>query len=60
MPAIQNLASIKFQMRIYSDLSAHEFIKQIEDIRNAPPPEPEVFAEEKNATAVESQNILNM
>ena len=35
-------------------------INQIEEIRNAPPPEPEVSAEERIAAALEFNNILNM
>lgn len=60
MFAIQNLAAIKSQMGIDSNLSDAESIKQIEDIRNAPPPEPEVSAEERIAAALEFQNVLNM
>lgn len=60
MFAIQNLAAIKSQMGIDSNLSDAESIKQIEDIRNAPAPEPEVTAEERIAAALEFQNVLNM
>lgn len=60
MFAIQNLAAIKSQMGIDSNLSDEESIKQIEDIRNAPAPEPEVSAEERIAAALEFQNVLNM
>ncbi len=60
MFAIQNLAAIKSQMGIDSNLSDEESIKQIEDIRNAPAPEPEVTAEERIAAALEFQNVLNM
>lgn len=58
--AIQNLAAIKSQMGIDASLSEDEAIKQIEDIRNAPAPEPEVSAEERIAAALEFNNILNM
>lgn len=60
MFAIQNLAAIKSQMGISVSTSEEEAIKQIEDIRNAPPPEPEVSAEERIAAALEFQNVLNM
>ncbi len=58
--AIQNLAAIKSQMGIDSNLSDEESIRQIENLRNAPPPEPEVSAEERIAAALEFNNILNM
>lgn len=60
MFAIQNLAAIKSQMGIDSNLSDEESIRQIENLRNAPPPEPEVSAEERIAAALEFQNVLNM
>jgi len=60
MFAIQNLAAIKSQMGIDVSVSDEEAIKQIEDIRNAPAPEPEVSAEERIAAALEFQNVLNM
>ena len=58
--AVQNLAAIKSQMGISVDLSDDEAIQQIEIIRNAPPPEPEVSPEERIAAALEFNNILNM
>jgi len=60
MFAIQNLAAIKSQMGIDSNLSDEESIRQIENLRNAPPPDPEVSAEERIAAALEFQNVLNM
>lgn len=60
MFAIQNLAAIKSQMGIDMTLSDEETISRIEEIRNAPPPEPEVSAEERIASALEFQNVLNM
>lgn len=60
MFAIQNLAAIKSQMGIDISTSEEEAIKQIEDIRNAPAPDPEVSAEERIAAALEFQNVLNM
>lgn len=60
MFAIQNLAAIKSQMGIDMSLSDEEAISRIEEIRNTPPPEPEVSAEERIAAALEFQNVLNM
>lgn len=60
MFAIQNLAAIKSQMGLDIGLSDEEAISQIEEIRNTPPPEPGVSAEERIAAALEFQNVLNM
>lgn len=60
MFAIQNLAAIKSQMGIDVSVSEEDAIKQIEDIRNAPAPEPEPTPEERIASALEFQNVLNM
>ena len=58
--AIQNLAAIRSQMGIDSSLSEDEAIAKIEELRNAPAPEPEVSAEERIASALEYQNLLSM
>lgn len=60
MFAIQNLAAIKSQMGLDMSLSDEEAISRIEEIRNTPPPEPEVSAEERIAASLEFQNVLNM
>lgn len=60
MFAIQNLAAIKSQMGIDSNLSDEESIKQIENIRNAPAPEPEVTPEERIAANLEWQTLLSL
>lgn len=60
MFAIQNLAAIKSQMGIDSNLSDAESIKQIEDIRNAPATEPEVTPEERIAANLEWQTLLSL
>lgn len=58
--AIQNLAAAKSQFGIDLSLPEEEAIAKIEEIRNAPPPEPEPTAEERIASALEFNNILNM
>lgn len=60
MFAIQNLAAIKSQMGIDISVSEEDAINLIEELRNAPAPEPEVSAEERIAAALEFQNVLNM
>lgn len=59
MFAIQNLAAIRSQMGIDSSLSESEAIQKIEEIRNAPPPEPSVSDLERVAAALEYNNIIN-
>ena len=58
--AVQNLAAVRSQMGIDSALSEDEAILRIEEIRNAPSPEPEASAEERIAAALEYQNLVNM
>lgn len=60
MFALQNLAAIRGQMNIDSSLSSDEAIAKIEELRNAPQPEPEPSAEERIASALEFNNVLNM
>lgn len=60
MFALQNLAAVKSQMGIDASLSENESVAKIEEIRNAPPPEPEVSPEERIASALEFNNLLNM
>lgn len=60
MFAIQNLAAAKSQFEIDANLSDEEAIAKIEEIRNAPPPEPEVSPSERIAAALEFNNLLNM
>ena len=58
--AVQNLAAVRSQMGIDAALSEDESILKIEELRNAPPPEPEASAEERIAAALEYQNLVNM
>ena len=58
--AVQNLAAIRLQMGIDSSLSEEAAIAAIEELRNAPAPEPEVSAEERIAAALEYQNLTNL
>ena len=60
MFALQNLAAIRGQMNIDSSLSSDEAIAKIEELRNAPQPEPGPSAEERIASALEFNNVLNM
>lgn len=58
--AVQNLAAVRSQMGIDSSLSEDEAIAKIEELRNAPIPEPDPTAEERIAAALEYQNLVNM
>lgn len=58
--AVQNLAAVRSQMRIDPALSEDEAISKIEELRNAPIPEPEPTSEERIAAALEYQNLVNM
>ncbi len=58
--AVQNLAAVRSQMGIAPDLTEDEAISKIEELRNAPIPEPEATAEERIAAALEYQNLVNM
>lgn len=58
--ALQNLAAIKSQMGVDTSLSEKESIKKIEELRNAPAPEPEVTPEERIAANLEWQTLLSL
>ena len=60
MFAFQNLAAVRTQMEIDPSLSEEEAMAKIEELINAPKPEPEPTATERVAAALEFQNILNM
>ncbi len=47
-------------MAIDSSLSEDEAIAKIEELRNAPIPEPDPTAEERIEAALEYQNLANM
>ena len=58
--AVQNLSAMRGIYNIDSSLSEDEAILAIQDIVNAPAPEPEVTAEERIASALEYQNLMAM
>lgn len=58
--AVQNLAAVRSQLGIDSSLSEDEAIAAIEELRNAPIPDPDPTAEERIAAALEYQNLTNM
>lgn len=60
MFAVENLSAVRSRMGISSELSESEAISKIEEIRNAPQPEPMVTPEERIAAALEFNNVLNM
>lgn len=60
MFALQNLAAIRSQMGVDPSLSEIEAIQKIEELRNAPQPEPGVSDTERIAAALEFNNLLNM
>lgn len=58
--AIQLFSAMKNQMGIDRSLSDEQAISVMEEILNAPQPEPEPSAEERIAAAMEYQNLLSM
>lgn len=60
MFSLQNLAATRSQLGVDSSLSEEEAIAKIEEIRNAPQPEPGVSPDERIAAALEFNNLLNM
>ncbi len=58
--AVQNLAAVRSQLGIDSSLTEDEAIAAIEELRNAPAPEPEVSTEERTAAALEYIALSNM
>ena len=58
--AVQNLSAMRGIYNIDSSLSEEEAILAIQEIVNAPAPEPEVTAEERIASALEYQNLMSM
>lgn len=57
MWAFNNLAAMKSMYNIDKSLSEEEAIAKLQEIRNAPAPEPEASAEERIAAALEYQNL---
>lgn len=60
MWAIENLSALRTLHGIDSSLSETEAIKKIQDIINAPAPEPEISPEERIAASLEMQTLLAM
>ncbi|NMB32687.1 MAG: hypothetical protein GX992_00380 [Clostridium sp.] len=58
--AVMNLNALRQMHNIPDELSEDEAIQAIEDIINAPQPEPEPTAEERIAAAMEFQNLMNL
>ena len=58
--AVENLSAARTRHEIDVTLTEDEAIQEIENVRNAPIPEPEVTAEERIASALEFQNLMNM
>lgn len=58
--AVMNLNALRQMHNIPDELSEDEAIQAIEDIINAPQPEPEPTAEERIAASLEFQNLMMM
>ena len=58
--AVQNLAAVRSQVGIDSSLTEDEAIVKIEELRNAPTPEPRISAEERSAAALEYIALSSM
>lgn len=58
--AVMNLSALKAIHNVPVSLSAQEAIAQLEEIMNAPAPEPEPDANERIAAALEFQNLLSL
>ena len=58
--AVQNLSAMRGIYNIDSTLTEEEAILAIQEVVNAPEPEPEPSAEERIASALEYQNLVSM
>jgi hypothetical protein len=58
--AVMNLSRLCSLYGVDPSLPEGEAIQAVQDAMNAPPPEPEVTAEERIAAAMEFQNLLNL
>lgn len=58
--SIQELASMRDFYAVDDNLTNEEAIQIIQDIINAPQPEPEPTAEERIASALEYQNMMSI
>lgn len=60
MYALQSFSATKSQFGIPQEMSVEEALAEMERIRNLPPPEAPISAEERIAAAMEFQNLMNM
>ena len=58
--AVQNLSAMRGVYGVDSSLTEDEAIAKIQEIINTPEPEPEPTAEERIASALEFQNMINL
>jgi hypothetical protein len=58
--AVQNLAAMRGIYGVDGSLTEDEAIAKIQEIINTPTPEPEPTAEERIASALEFQNMINL
>ena len=58
--AVMELSALRQMHDIDENLSEEEAIEAIENIINAPPPEPGISPEERIAAAMEFQNLMNL
>jgi hypothetical protein len=58
--AVQNLSAMRGIYNIDKNLTEEEAIVAIQEVINAPEPEPEPSAEERIASALEYQNLMSM
>jgi hypothetical protein len=57
--AVDHLGAMRSMHNIPAELTDDEAIAELQELRNAPPPEPEVTADERIAAALEFQNLVS-
>jgi hypothetical protein len=57
---INNLSGLRSMRGVDPSLTNEEAVKALEEMRNAPPPEPEISPDERMASAMEYQNMMAM